>query len=364
MKKRIVISAISIRSGGMLSILLDCLQELNDDEYAQYEIDVIVKDPELVSGVNSKVNYITIDGTRSYFQRLSNEFFYFQKLSEKLKPFLWLSLHDVSPRVFAERQAVYCHNATPFYEITWRELRLEPKFGLFNLFYSFLYRLNIKRNRYVIVQQDWLRNVFHKLFKIPLDKIIVARPEVSLRLPANDISTNDIRRFIFPSLPRVWKNFELVCEASMKLVERGIKNFEVILTVNGDECPYAKLLKNEYGHLANLKFIGMQPRQTLFELYAGSDCLIFPSKLESWGLPISEFKLYRKPMMLADLPYTHEAVGDYAEVSFFDPASAEQLASLMERIIENDLSFKGNKLGTIPQPFAASWKELFRILLK
>ena len=362
MKERIVISAISIRSGGMLSILSDCLKELSDERYSKYEIYVIVKKPDLVSDINSKVNFITIDGTKSYLRRLFFEFFYFRKLSKQLKPYLWLSLHDVSPIVSAERQAVYCHNATPFYKITWREFWLEPKFGLFNFFYALLYRINIHGNRFIIVQQNWLRNVFHDLFNIPLQKIVVARPEIPHETPVNT-GPLTTKRFIYPSLPRVWKNFEIIAQASQELVNRGIKDFQVIFTVSGNECRYAKYLKKNYGHLSNIKFIGTQPRQTLFELYATSDCLIFPSKLESWGLPISEFKNFNKPILLADLAYTHETIGNYEQVSFFDASSSEDLASLMGGIIDGTIQFDGSTLSIPDQPFAENWKALLQLLL-
>src|SRR5688572_31006503 len=104
MKKSIVISAISIRSGGMLSILMDCLEELNATEYSEYKIYAIVKDSKLVSHINSDITYISIDGTVSYSKRLLNEFFYFRRISKEIKPFLWLSLHDISPKVLAQRQ--------------------------------------------------------------------------------------------------------------------------------------------------------------------------------------------------------------------------------------------------------------------
>ena len=68
---------------------------------------------------------------KSYLHRCYYEYFYFKKLSDKYKPFLWLSLHDMTPNVEANIRAVYCHNPSPFYDISIKEFFLDPRFGLF-----------------------------------------------------------------------------------------------------------------------------------------------------------------------------------------------------------------------------------------
>ena len=52
---------------------------------------------------------------KSWLIRCWYEYYYFNKLSKQLKPYLWLSLHDMTPNVESERLAVYCHNPTPFF---------------------------------------------------------------------------------------------------------------------------------------------------------------------------------------------------------------------------------------------------------
>lgn len=44
-----------------------------------------------------------------------NRNFLIKKISRKIKPYLWFSLHDTSPNVKAAKRVVYCHNPTPFY---------------------------------------------------------------------------------------------------------------------------------------------------------------------------------------------------------------------------------------------------------
>jgi len=247
--------------------------------------------------------------------------------------------------------------------MTLKEFYLEPKFGFFNRLYKFVYQKNISRNTFIVVQQDWLREKFSDIFRIDKNKIIVAHPNVATAHESNG-NVNNRKVFIFPAFPRVFKNIELLGECSKLLYNRGVLNFEIILTIDGSENKYAHWLKKKYGHLPSLTFIGKQSRDKIFDLYAKSDCLIFPSKLETWGLPISEFKAFNKPVWLADLPYAHETIGTYDKVLFFDPLSPSGLADKIEKYINQGESLARPTFeDIISPPMANNWKELFEIIL-
>jgi len=367
-RKLIVISGINIRTGGPLSILSDCLLFVENTLANDYDIIALVNRKSLFNDLK-KIKFIEFpNSTKSYIHKLYYEYLYFYFLSKKLKPYLWLSINDVSPNIKAKKRAVYCHNPSPFYNISFKEILLDPKFFIFNKFYGLLYAINIRKNDFIIVQQDWLRNEFVSKFKLDPIEVIVAYPDIKNNTSNNtsfiNIKEGRLKRFIYPAFPRVFKNFELICEASKVLLEKGISNFEVILTIDGSENRYSKLIKNKYGSISNIKFIGLQSRDKVFELYKISDCLIFPSKLETWGLPITEFKQFGKPILAADLPYAHETVGNYDTVCFFNPDNPYELSNLMENIINNKLVCQSNRVPQPEYPFAKSWKDLFDILLR
>ena len=83
----------------------------------------------------------------------------------------------------------------------------------------------------------------------------------------------------------------------------------------------------------------------LQDTYAGTDCLVFPSRIETWGLPISEFLPYNRPMLLSDLPFAHETAAGASAVGFFDPSSSVALADAMERVLRGDHT----QLHSVPQ---------------
>jgi len=324
-----------------------------------YDIVALVHNRGLI-GVNG-IEYLEFPRCKtSWVNRLRFEFATCNRISRELKPFLWLSLHDITPRVSAERQAVYCHNPSPFYDVSMREAILEPKFALFNKFYALLYRLNIQANDYVIVQQEWLRREFEERYG--LRNVIVAHPKSNNSAFTDRDSKSSTFRFIYPCFPRVFKNIEVVLTAARTLEEKG-RDFEVLLTLDGSENRYSKQLRDEFCDLTSVRFLGRLCREDVFAQYAKSNCLIFPSKLETWGLPITEFKATGKPMLVADLPYARETVGSSNDVVFFSPTDSIELANLMEQALDGTLTFCKIQAQPIRQPFANDWGELFQILL-
>lgn len=361
MKKIIVVSAINFYEGGPLTILKECLEYLSKQMSNEYKIIALVHDTELLSIEN--IDYIEFKRSRrSWLYRIYYEYIYFKFYSKRIKPHLWLALHDITPNVRADIRAVYCHNPSTFYPFSLRTLWYSYKVCLFSLFYKYLYQFNIHKNNYVIVQQDWIRNEFKKMYG--LDNIIVSYPE-QRQLPTLNIRANSRSKttFIYPAFPRVFKNYEVIAEAARILFSEGCTNFEVLLTLSGDENKYARNIVTKYKNIPTLSFIGIKPRNVISDLYQQVDALIFPSKLETWGLPISEFKAFDKPMIIADMPYARETIGAYEKVVFFDYDDPMKLACHMKNLIDGDIVYTGNNETDVVEPFARNWEQLFNMLL-
>lgn len=361
-RRRLVVSAINFTEGGPLTILRECLAAAACSLPPHWDIFALVNDAALIN--DSRITTLSFpDSKRSWLRRLRYEWFDFLPLSRSLKPDLWLSLHDITPRVITRRQAVYCHNPSPFYRLPLREARLEPTLLLFRLLYQFFYRAFIKRNDLVIVQQDWLRKEFRNRFGNI--RIMVAHP--SLPIPARLTPSNPthlVKVFLYPALARTFKNFEVIFEAVRILANRRISNFEIRLTLRGDENRYARQLLDRFGTVPCVKFIGRQTADQMQMQYREADAILFPSKLETWGLPISEAKSHAKPILVADLPYAHETVGTYGLVSFFPATDATSLADLMQLFLEGRWHPSGAEQRDPEEPFARDWHELWAFLAK
>ncbi|MBU6461074.1 MAG: glycosyltransferase, partial [Proteobacteria bacterium] len=168
--------------------------------------------------------------------------------------------------------------------------------------------------------------------------------------------------FFYPTFPRVFKNIENIRQAARLLLREGITHFEIRITLDGKKTRYEKWLSKQFSDIPQLKLIGFQIRNNVFKEYAEADCLLFPSKLETWGLPLSEFKTFEKPILAANLPYAHETIGRYDQVKFFNPLNATELASSMKNLMKGQLQFDHPNPASPSPPFATNWAELFKLL--
>lgn len=365
MSRTVVVSGINLTEMGPLIVFIEALRCLSRRRAELSKIFALVHRKDLFPDIPGVTILEFPEVKRSWSKRLYCEYVQFKDISKKLNPYLWLSMHDITPNVVAERQAVYCHCPGPFYDLPWREAVLAPKLALFNLFYEELYRLYIRRNNYVIVQQEWLRKEFKKRFRLK-DNVIVAHPVNSDLLSPASADTREHSgpfRFFYPCFPRVFKNIETVLEAAEQMESRGVAGFIIDLTLDGSENAYARGIVRRFGNLRSVNFAGRMNHNEVLQTYLVTDCLIFASKLETWGLPISEFKASGRPMLIADLPYAHETLGYYEKAAFFPARNSADLAEKMTDAVSRQLSFALPMVQHIPAPFAANWDDLFSILL-
>lgn len=364
----IVISAVNIRKGGTLTILRSCLAYLSDRTTGgDLKVTALVHSKDLC--LYPGIDYIEMpDCIKSWSRRLWAEYVTMSGISKRLAPIdLWLSLHDTTPNVDARRQAVYCQTSFPFYRWRWRDFRMDFKIPLFAMLTRFAYRINVHRNSHLIVQQRWLRDHLSPMLGVDPARFIIAPPERARHaspVPNRHTSTSSLTTFFYASTPDCHKNFETFAEAARRLEqELGCGRFQAIITIRGDENRYARWLHKHWSDVSSLKFEGLMDRQRLFDAYAAADCLVFPSKIETWGLPISEFMPQRRPMILSDLPYAHETAAGAPTVAFFPPDDAGRLATLMRNVVRGDLSAFSAVPEAAPDD-ACSWEEIFSNLLK
>lgn len=365
MKKTLVISGINLVDGGAYSVFCDCLSALIRNGFCDnYRIIALVGKKQLFDSFKDKIELVEFPKSKkSWLFRLYYEYIFFHKLSKKIHVNTWISLHDMTPNVIADKQYVYCHNPSPFNKMKIRDARFGLKYYLFSKFYRFLYAFNIHKNDAVIVQQDWMRSEFVKMYNLDEERVIVARPSLPDSQEITDVSSRESTTFIFPSFPRYYKNFGAVCKAAVELNSRGISNFKVYITLDGTENSYSRSLRKKFGECASLVFCGLLKRPELYKLYGRSNALIFLSKIETWGMPITEYKQTGKPMIVSDLSYAHETVGNYEHVAFVDVDDVNKVAEDMKKVIdEKDLSSISN-YKKISEPVDNDWCSLFNRIL-
>jgi glycosyltransferase involved in cell wall biosynthesis len=348
---------------GPLAVYRDALASLAREYGGQFEIVALVHRRDLFD--TEGVTYLEFPQVAaSWLARLRFEYWSSKEISLWCRPQLWLALHDITPNVTAEVRAVYCHNPASFYRLHPSEFFADGKFVLFRLFYRFLYRINIHANDYVIVQQDWMRKNFIQLYA--LRNVVVAHPAVTLAgAGQSSIGRADGRpyRFFYPAFPRTFKNLEVCLRAARILERRGFTEFELWLTVAASVNAYGSRMVKEFSDLQSVRWLGLLPRDRVFQLYGDVDCLLFASRLETWGMPITEFRCFNKPILAADLPYARETAAGHDWVQFFDPDDPALLADLLQQAATGQSIFTKAPEIAIAPPFARNWSELWALLL-
>jgi glycosyltransferase involved in cell wall biosynthesis len=364
--KHVVLSAINVHTGGPLTIVRDVLRAMcSTPAFRRKDYDVILFCHRSEHYADLAVPGLALIekplSRKSWVFRLFFEYVWFRIWSNGREIDVWFSLHDVTPNVRAQRRFVYCHNPAPFYSgpSVWR---WEPSFELFRRYYKWLYLVNLRQNEAVVVQQEWMRRMFVERLGSDPARTIVARPVRRDAGPPIRVASGrggGEKLLLFPAAPRAFKNFEVLLRAMRRLEDQPVR---LILTLSGDENRLSRSLRCRYGNLRNVDFIGFVEQRELFRLYGEVDAMVFPSLLESWGLPLSEFRQCGKPIFAADRDYAREALLGYENAAFFDPDDPQKLAAILGRFVTaGEFPRVVSESGAAP-PFAANWEALLELL--
>jgi glycosyltransferase involved in cell wall biosynthesis len=154
------------------------------------------------------------------------------------------------------------------------------------------------------------------------------------------INKNDHKEFdfMYPASGEPYKNHKKLIDDFIILAE---DKFYPNLVLTLDEKKYKKLLtyiedaNNKYG--LNIINVGIISFHKILELYAATNCLIYPSLHESSGLPLLEAKKMGISIVAGELDYVRDSV---TPSNTFDPNSAISISRAVKRQlgIEDDLT--------------------------
>lgn len=170
----------------------------------------------------------------------------------------------------------------------------------------------------VIVPSQFTADELMELYNIPSGKIyVVYHGGPEWEMPPMPVEET---RFLFVGTRVGYKNFTVVLEA-LKMVP------ESTLLIAGKPLNNAeKTVVNDLGIQKQIKVVNASDEE-LKKLYASSSALIFPSRMEGFGLPVLEAFAANCPVICSDIPVFHEVGGEAA--LYFQPDSPADLARAM-----------------------------------
>jgi mannosylglucosylglycerate synthase len=135
-------------------------------------------------------------------------------------------------------------------------------------------------------------------------------PEMRASLLALEIPWRDFV-FLLPARVMVRKNIDFAVEVVKKLREQGRNPLLLITGAKVPDSPasehYGAFLRQSLpqdlrSHVYFLSDYFLIQDDTLRDLYLLSDCLLFPSRQEGFGLPVLEAAMHRMPVWCRDIP--------------------------------------------------------------
>jgi len=323
---RILVYDVAAESGGALTVLKDFYNEFKLDLSNNY---VIV----LSTAILDKCENIEILNfpwiKNSWVHRIFFDHLYAPKILLEYKIDKIISLQNTIVPHTRLTQSVFVHNALPFTEYKIK-MKDDVKIWVYQNLIGRLIKSSIKNADQVIVQTKWMKKKCIDILDYNKDKVIIRKPNINIQV--NRIFLNSkvsLSTFFYPASGVFFKNHITIVNACLNLKNQDITNYSVIFTLTGYENNnIKKLVKTIKNNDLPIKFIGPLNRDEVFEFYSKS-VLIFPSFIETVGLPLIEAKQHETPILASSCDFSIEILEAYTNVSYFSVRDSKMLSKLM-----------------------------------
>jgi glycosyltransferase involved in cell wall biosynthesis len=232
-------------------------------------------------------------------------------------------------------QVVYVHQSLPF--ATWMHWSVwrwsETELALRARVQKPLILHSVRVAQRTIVQTQWMKKAVAEATHVSTERIVVVRPAIGGRIANSSCGisgyTGSIPDFFLPAAPVKYKDHESLLRAVRILQDEGIPR-TVLLTIKGNENSCARHIAVEAKALGGAVILaGQLPREQILGLYSRS-ILVFPSRLETFGLPLLEARQAGGWIVASDTPFAREILEGYSRVVFSRPCSPRNLAESMQ----------------------------------
>ena len=274
---------------------------------------------------------------KSWLHRWFYDVFHAKKLIEQYDIDLVFSMQNMPITGARCKQLVYLHQSLQFSPIKYSFWKKEERtYWIRQNVICNLMKKSLAYADAIIVQTEWMKEATKGWLKNFDKDIKVLPPNVN----KNTYNRRSIQRqpdlFIYPAADGIYKNHKLILEACKILKEENVP-YRVLFTMKPNESSLAiKLYSEVIDKGLNIEFTGLLSREQVMELYETAT-LLFPSYLETFGLPLLEARDCNDLILCSDMPFAHEILDGYENAYFFAIDDAKQLAEYMTRCSSNSL---------------------------
>ncbi len=277
--------------------------------------------------------YVINRNKGSRLSRFFFEFFKLPRLIRRVKPDLVISLQNMPIFRCRKSQYVYLHQSLQYCKKRFSFLKKEERSLAFRQkVICGLYHKTLRRADHIFVQTEWIRAATIKWLKsYPSEKISVVPVYIDRsRIPDIPNRGEHSKVFFYPARAEIYKNHSVIIDACRILEQEGFRDYRIVFTFDSSENAYAERLFKDVEGLP-ISFVGRLSYDEMWDYYSKS-ILLFPSYLETCGLPLIEAKTAGAKIIASDMPFSHEALGGYGNAWLFPFNNPEDLAFLMKTV--------------------------------
>ena len=327
---RIAVIDIAARVGGAKSILMDFYKYVTARTDDKNEWFFFVGKAFFEETSNIHV-IVKPDVPKSWIKRLKYDQFDGKKDMRKVNPDIILNFQNTCINYSGAQQYLYIHQPIPFQQIKKYSFLKKEEFvyAVYQYVIGGMIKHSAKRANGIIVQTEWMKKEVGKYTDLEKIKVIPPTIEVDEQLVHQETRISG-KEFFFPAAYIIYKNHRAIAEAVRILNNEGYTDFEVLFTVEDtmhlDWSPC-------------IKCVGSQSRDIIMDWYK-SKIMIFPSYIETFGMPLAECRRLNGVVLAASTAFAHEILKDYENAFYFPPFEPTELASMMKKAIEGKMVIK------------------------
>jgi glycosyltransferase involved in cell wall biosynthesis len=235
----------------------------------------------------------------------------------KLRPLLWLAYSALLfPSRRSRRILSTTHHSLPFHKhqiLTVHDLRpyFEPDTWVQKFYFRFMLGRALHKCEGILTVSETSKRDITAVYGIDHQKICVVPNAVDLPVTEFEKRPKPIDNRL-PYLLMVgasWKHknaMELLQEHDSWQQDFRLK----ILAGEGQYCDQLIKRAKDLGIADKVEFLHAVSEADLADLYCGCSALVYPSRMEGFGLPPLEAMAYGRPVIVSDIPVFRELFGD------------------------------------------------------
>lgn len=186
-------------------------------------------------------------------------------------------------------------------------------------------RLRLRPGMRLLVQTVSMQRAARQALRVDAEIVPFLAPRVT---PVQNRSDHNRAGFLYPASADVHKNHPALLAAWQILKQAGIAD-ELHLTVSSNAPLAAEIEKQRAAGVAVINHGELEPQQ-LAALYQSCRALVYPSRMESFGLPLLEAQDAGLPIIAAERDYVRDVV---EPTETFDPDSPVSIARAVRRFL-------------------------------